>query len=144
MFQANTSAVSGSSTQCRSLVDKPDVFKWSGCLQLTIMIRSSAHARTPLSRSVNNKIFNHTDKHTDAFPRKLLFWKLSILCHRFQVYSCISILKVYASEYNCGIVELQGSNGEKANCFFTAKVFHFKKLDGWPKSLSKPNTNFVF
>ena len=40
----------------------------------------------------------------------------------FQVYSCVSILKVYAAEYNAGIVELQGSNGEKEFCFFTAKA----------------------
>ena len=31
-------------------------------------------------------------------------------------------MKVYAAEYNAGIVELQGSNGEKEFCFFTAKA----------------------
>ena len=66
---------------------------------------------------------------------------LSILYHRFQVYSCISILKVYASEYNCGIVELQGSNGEKANCFFTAKVYSFQAQQMAIKVQNTPNAN---
>ena len=43
----------------------------------------------------------------------------------FQVYSCVCTLVVYKDSIKAGIVELRGSNGEKAYCFFLARVSHF-------------------
>ena len=40
----------------------------------------------------------------------------------FQVRCCRAKILIYVPAYNSGLVELQGSNGEKANCFFTATV----------------------
>eukprot|EP00092_Neocalanus_flemingeri_P030045 GFUD01032620.1.p1 GENE.GFUD01032620.1~~GFUD01032620.1.p1 ORF type:complete len:2235 (+),score=576.38 GFUD01032620.1:40-6744(+) len=38
-----------------------------------------------------------------------------------KVYSCVCKISLYVEHLGCGIVELQGSNGEKAYCFFLAK-----------------------
>ena len=40
----------------------------------------------------------------------------------FQVFSCVSKLVIYKESCKAGILELQGSNGEKAFCFFSSKV----------------------
>ena len=47
--------------------------------------------------------------------------KLDVHCD-VQVYSCDSKLVVYKDSCKAGILELQGSNGEKAYCFFLSRV----------------------
>ena len=116
-----------------------DNYHWVRCTCKGIFHQSLSQ----LTKNSSIKSFTHINI-LMHFPLNCNLAKFSILYHRFQVYSCISILKVYASEYNCGIVELQGSNGEKANCFFTAKVFYFKNFDAWPIILDVPNTIYLF
>ena len=39
-----------------------------------------------------------------------------------KVYSCVSVISLFDKSSQAGVVELQGSNGQRAYCFFLAKV----------------------
>ena len=55
-------------------------------------------------------------------PKRVLKYGETCWTCDVQVYSCVSKLVVYKDSCKAGILELQGSNGEKAYCFFLSRV----------------------